>query len=333
MSDHTHSLWVQDLSVSYYLRRRTIRAVREVGLRIGAPERFGLVGESGCGKSTLATAAMGLIRPPGRVDSGTISIGENDILSRTERGRRRMRWSEIAMVPQGAMNSLNPVIRIREQFTDTLVDHGATPSGNGAGRELIDEALVRVGLSPDVAGSYPHELSGGMKQRVCIALALLLGPRFVIADEPTSALDLITARSIMDLLVSEQIDNGTGLLIIGHDIALIATAVDRIGVMYAGTLVELGPVGDVYAEPLHPYTNMLISSLPSIRERRISVDDAAGSTPHVPHQGCPFAPRCSYRMPVCEQEIPPLVSMGNGRQVACHLYGDTGEEDGNGTST
>lgn len=331
MSDNLLSLSVENLSVSYYLARRSIRAVRAVSLRIGATERFGLVGESGCGKSTLATAALGLIRPPGRVDGGSISIGEENLLSRTEEVWRRVRWSEIAMVPQGAMNSLNPVIRIREQFADTLVDHGAAPSRNGGGRELINESLVRVGLSPKVAGSYPHELSGGMKQRVCIALALLLGPRFVIADEPTSALDLITARSIMDLLVSEQIDNGSGLLVIGHDIALIATAVDRIGVMYAGTLVELGPVGEVYAEPLHPYTKMLISSLPSIRERRVYDEDVAGSTSGLPQAGCPFAPRCPYRMAVCEQVIPLLVMQGNERRVACHLYGDSAEEEGDGT--
>lgn len=273
--DHT-VLAVRDLRVWYHTQTPPVRAVERVSFALRAGERFGLAGESGSGKSTLAMALMGLIREPGRIESGSIEVAGRDIASLGDEAVRRLRLAEIAIVPQGAMNSLNPVRRVRDHFKDNIQAHQGGTDQRGAGRHgsngqdlraRTDELLGMVGLRPDVADRYPHELSGGMKQRVCIALAITLRPKVIIADEPTSALDVVVQRQVVQTLRSVQEELGAAVLLVGHDMGLLAQFVDRLGVMYAGRLVEVGPVRAVFAGPAHPYTQMLISSLPRLHER------------------------------------------------------------------
>lgn len=264
-------LAVRDLRVWYHTQTPPVRAVDRVSFTLRAGERFGLAGESGSGKSTLATALMGLIREPGRIEGGSIEVAGRDIATLGDEAVRRLRLAEIAIVPQGAMNSLNPVRRIRDHFRDNLQAHQSRTERNAVNaaalRARIGELLGMVGLRADVADRYPHELSGGMKQRVCIALAITLRPKVIVADEPTSALDVVVQRQVVQTLRSVQQELGAAVLLVGHDMGLLAQFVDRLGVMYAGRLVEVGPVEAVFADPAHPYTQMLISSLPRLDER------------------------------------------------------------------
>lgn len=267
-------LEVSDLRVWFHTGETPVRAVDGVTFGIRAGERFGLAGESGSGKSTLAMALMGMIRPPGRIESGRIELGGLDIATLDEEAIRKVRLADISIVPQGAMNSLNPVRRIRDHFRDNANAHeNELPAGQL--RTRMVELLAMVGLQPQVADRYPHELSGGMKQRVCIALAIMLRPRVIVADEPTSALDVVVQRQVVQTLRSVQEELGAAVLLVGHDMGLLAQFVDRLGVMYAGRLVEVGPVRSVFANPGHPYTRMLISSLPRFDERISTASRAA----------------------------------------------------------
>jgi ABC-type dipeptide/oligopeptide/nickel transport system ATPase component len=268
-------LEVKDLRVYYRTPQRVIRAVDGISLDIAPGERFGLVGESGSGKSTIAMAILRLIKPPGKIESGTILLcgteGERsngeakqvDLLSLTEEQMRRLRLASIALIGQGAMNSLNPVARIRIQILDGLRDHGVHLSRREQ-RRRVGELLESVGLSPQVADMYPHELSGGMKQRVVIAIAISLRPRLIIADEPTSALDVIVQRQVVETLCQVQERLRASVLMVGHDMGLMAQSVHRLGVMYAGKMVEVGSVQEIFSRPQHSYTRMLIASLPSL---------------------------------------------------------------------
>jgi peptide/nickel transport system ATP-binding protein len=271
-------LEVRDLTVYYHTPQRLIRAVESVGLSIAQGERFGLVGESGSGKSTIAMAILRLIKPPGKIESGEIllypsgdeaeaSQGQGlDLLTLTEEQMRRLRLASVALIGQGAMNSLNPVARIRTQLLDGLRDHGVHLSRREL-RKRVDELLESVGLSPRVANMYPHELSGGMKQRVVIAIAISLRPRLIIADEPTSALDVIVQRQVIETLCQVQENLQASVLMVGHDMGLMAQSVHRLGVMYGGKLVEVGTVEEIFHRPQHSYTQMLIRSLPSLTSK------------------------------------------------------------------
>lgn len=259
-------LQVADLAVEYRMRRGTVRAVNGVSFDLQPGERMGLAGESGSGKSTAAMAVMGLIRPPGRITSGSVVLNGRDVSRLGEEQRRRIRLADMALIPQGAMNSLNPVRRVRTHFADSIRAHRARV-GDREIRRRTAELLGMVGLGEEVAALYPLELSGGMKQRVCIALSICLEPRVIIADEPTSALDVVMQRQVMQTLRTVQESLGAAVLLIGHDMGLLAQFVDRLGVMYEGRLVELGPVRSVFREPLHPYTQVLIRSLPTLDER------------------------------------------------------------------
>jgi peptide/nickel transport system ATP-binding protein len=259
-------LRISDLAVEYRMRRATVRAVNGVSFDLHPGERLGLAGESGSGKSTAAMAIMGLIRPPGRITAGSVVLGGRDVSHLNAEQMRRIRLAEMAMIPQGAMNSLNPVRRVRTHFADSIRAHRTRVSDREV-RRRMGELLGMVGLGEEVADLYPLELSGGMKQRVCIALSISLEPRVIIADEPTSALDVVMQRQVMQTLRTVQESLGASVLLIGHDMGLLAQFVDRLGVMYEGRLVELGPVRGVFREPLHPYTQVLIRSLPSLDER------------------------------------------------------------------
>jgi ABC-type dipeptide/oligopeptide/nickel transport system ATPase component len=265
-------LEVDDLHVHYETRRAPVRAVDGVSFGLRAGERFGLAGESGSGKSTVAMAIMGLLRPPARIVAGRVQLGGKDLLGLSDEQLRQTRLADIALVPQGAMNSLNPVRRVRDHFRDSIRAHRAASDREVHERSV--QLLRMVGLRERILGLYPHELSGGMKQRVCIALSISLTPRVIIADEPTSALDVVVQRQVMETLRTVQERLGAAVLLIGHDMGLLAQFVERLGVMYRGRLVEVGPVRDVFREPLHRYTRMLIRSLPTLDEKKLVRADA-----------------------------------------------------------
>jgi peptide/nickel transport system ATP-binding protein len=287
-------------------------------------ERFGLVGESGSGKSTTALALMGLIKPPGRIDGGEVHLAGRDLLSLSLDQMRRARLAELALIPQGAMNSLNPVATVRNQIVDGLKDHD-----DKSPKDVLDQRVAfllgKVGLEPSVANMFPHELSGGMKQRVTIAISISLNPKLIIADEPTSALDVVTQMQVMETLIELQEEIGAALVMIGHDMGLMAQVVDRIGVMYAGKLVEVGSVRDILESPFHPYTKLLVGSLPSLESKKTRVTRPQGIPGITPSlydlpTGCAFHPRCPKVMKQCSEIIPANEELEAGRWTACHLY-------------
>jgi peptide/nickel transport system ATP-binding protein len=264
----TDVLRIRDLSVHYQTPKRVIKAVNRVSFELREGERLGLAGESGSGKSTTAFAIMRLIKPPGTIAGGSILLGDRDLAKLSVEEMRRVRLSEVSLIPQGAMNSLNPVRRIREHFIDSIQAH--QPNMNdGRIRERMRELLDMVELREDVAKLYPHELSGGMKQRVCIALGISLQPKVIIADEPTSALDVVVQRQVMQTLGSVQQQLGASVILVGHDMGLLAQFVDRLAVMYAGRFVEVAPIRTIFKDARHPYTRGLIESLPTLGEKGI----------------------------------------------------------------
>ncbi|MCC6175314.1 MAG: ABC transporter ATP-binding protein [Chloroflexi bacterium] len=313
-------LEVRDLQVHYHTPRGAVRAVDGVTFDIQAGDRLGLVGESGSGKTTIALALMRLIRPPGRIEGGEVIVDGTNLLSLSDEQMRERRLATIAMVAQGAMNSLNPVMRVRDQIADALRDHGQSLSKADL-KARIGDLLEWVGLPKHVADMFPHELSGGMKQRVCIAIAISMRPKVIIADEPTSALDVVVQRQVMDTLRRVQLDLGAAVILVGHDMGLMAQAVDRLGVMYAGTLAEVCDIRAIFEDPLHPYTQLLIASLPSL-EKKGMFQGIPGLPPSLLNKpkGCSFRPRCPYAMPRCAEEEPLLAEVKPGRWVSCHLY-------------
>lgn len=312
-------LRVENLTVVFETHAGTGPAVDDVSFTMKPGERMGLIGESGCGKTTMATAIMGLVRPPGRVAGGRVLLGDIDLLALSNEELRKMRLKEIALVPQAAMNSLNPVMRIRAQMVDAIrVHHPTMPEQ--ALDTMVEEALVKVGLPAESANRYPHQLSGGMKQRVTIAIATVLGPQLIIADEPTSALDVVVQQRVMSTLGRVQRELGAATVLIGHDMGLIAQFCDSVGVLYAGKLVERGDIDTILTEPCHPYTQLLIDSLPKI-ETESEFVGIPGLPPALFDRpaGCRFHPRCPFAFDRCRVETPEL-QLFNGRQVACHLY-------------
>ncbi len=309
------ALSVRHLTVEFATRAGAARAVNDVSFDLEPGERLGLVGESGSGKTTTALSLLRLIRPPGRLVAGEILIAGQDIAAAGPEALRRMRAARIALVPQGAMNALNPVLTCAAQFEDLFAAHNAQ-----GGRARIAALLTSVGLDPAVADRYPHQLSGGMKQRVCIALAIALRPAVIVADEPTSALDVIVQKQVLKTLIAVQRDLGAAVVLVGHDMGLMAQFAHRIGVMYAGRLVELGPVREIFADPRHPYTRMLIDSLPGFCERGV-FKGIPGLPPSLlsPPPGCPFAPRCPRAEPRCAVEVPETRVLGPGHEVRCHV--------------
>lgn len=313
-------LQVRNLRVYYQTAVGPLKAVDEVTFSLKSGERFGLVGESGSGKSTLAFALMRLTKSPGYIEGGQVLLDGLDLLKFSEDEMRKVRLAQIALVPQGAMNSLNPVMRIKGQIIDGIVDH-LNEIPRSALEERVHELLKRVELKPEVANMFPHELSGGMKQRVCLAIAISLSPRVIIADELTSALDVVVQRQVMLTLGQVQESLGASILLVGHDMGLMAQFVDRIGMLYAGKLAEVSSVREVFKEPLHPYTQLLIACLPSLEGKR-RFKGIPGLPPLLlnPPSGCAFHPRCPQVMSRCSLEVPSLKEVCPGRWVACHLY-------------
>ena len=252
---------IRNLTVEYRTPRGPFHAVRNVSFSLEAGERFGLVGESGSGKSTTILALMRMLRG-GTITAGQMLLNGRDLAKVPDAHYRDIRFAEMSLVPQGAMSSLNPVLRIGRQIGDIFSDHGQR-HGLEERRRLIGDLLARVGLAPEVQDRFPHELSGGMKQRVCIAMSIALKPSLILADEPTSALDVMVQKQVLATLGRVQKELGAAIVLIGHDMALMAHFVGRLGVMYRGELVETGPVREIFTNPQHPYTRMLIESLPS----------------------------------------------------------------------
>ena len=319
-------LRVEDFAVYYRTPRGPVKAVDGVSFSLRAGERLGLIGESGSGKTTMGTALLRLHRPPAHIVRGRVLLNGRDMVALSEQELARMRLGEIALVPQGAMNALNPVMRVRDQIEDGIVAHGEVTRQELA--ERVAQALRRVGLPPELAGRYPHELSGGQKQRVALAIATVLSPSVIVADEPTSALDVVVQRQVMMTLGQVQEGLGAAVILIGHDMGLIAQFADTIGVLYAGKLVEYGPIDDVLEGRRHPYTRLLIDSLPTLEEKR-ELRGIPGLPPvllNLP-PGCPFTPRCPHAFEPCPVETPPLQEVAPGQRVACHLYENGRDEE------
>lgn len=313
-------LEVDDLHVYYDTNLGPIKAVNGVSFRLRRGESLGLVGESGSGKSTTVLSLMGLIKPPGRIVKGRILLNGLDIVRATDREIRAVRFVKMSLVPQGAMNSLNPVMKIGEQIADTIRAH-IPKSTNSSIKSRITEVLESVDLSPSVVKRYPHELSGGMKQRVCMAMATALRPEVIIADEPTSALDVVVQRQVFETLKSLQESLSASVLLVGHDMGLMAQFVDRVAVMYAGKIVELSPTTEFFEKPFHPYAKQLIDSLPTLGRRRplTGITGLPPSLRMLP-PGCPFHPRCAKAMDQCRSVEPSFVQASGCRSVACHLF-------------
>ena len=287
-------LRVRNLEVTYYTDSGRAKALDDVSFTLKAGEKLGMVGESGSGKSTLALAMMRMIKPPGRIEGGQVIVGETDLMALDDEGMRKARLSKIAYIPQGAMNSLNPVMRIGAQMVDAVKSHVPTTSRSAIEGPLPARALKSVDLDPGVFRMYAHELSGGMKQRVCIAIGILLKPQVIIADEPTSALDVVTQRQVMETIDSVQKQINAAVILIGHDMGLMAQFVDKVAVMYAGRLVEVSTVREMFTEPKHPYARALISSLPNLDNKGVfqGIPGLAPSLLRLP-SGCAFHPRCA----------------------------------------
>jgi peptide/nickel transport system ATP-binding protein len=315
-------LKVQNLEVTYYTDAGRAKALDDVSFTLSAGEKLGMVGESGSGKSTLALAMMRMIKPPGRIEAGRVIVGDTDLTGLDDDAMRKARLSKIAYIPQGAMNSLNPVMRIGAQMVDAVKSHM-----NGESRSSIGDrcahALKSVDLDASVFRMYAHELSGGMKQRVCIAIGILLNPQVIIADEPTSALDVVTQRQVMETIDRVQKEINAAVILIGHDMGLMAQFVDKVAVMYAGRLVEVSTVREMFTDPKHPYARALISSLPNLDNKGVfqGIPGLAPSLLRLP-TGCAFHPRCTHAMDICGTTRPEVRMLASGRVVTCHLFNE-----------
>ena len=319
-------LRVRSLEVTYYTDAGRAKALDDVSFTLEAGQKLGMVCESGSGKSPLALAMMRMIKPPGRIEGGQVWVGDTNLQALDDEGMRKARLGKIAYIPQGAMNSLNPVVRIGAQMVDAIRAHVPNESRQAI-QDRCAHALRSVDLDPGVYRMYAHELSGGMKQRVCIAIGILLQPQVIIADEPTSALDVVTQRQVMETIDRVQDEINAAVILIGHDMGLMAQFVDRVAVMYAGRLVEVATVREMFTDPKHPYSQALIASLPNLDNKGVfqGIPGLAPSLLRLP-SGCAFHPRCPHGQGELQRSVrPEPVTLPGGRVVTCHLYAPEGE--------
>jgi peptide/nickel transport system ATP-binding protein len=310
-------LSVLDLKAYYFTNSGVVKAIDGISFAINENESLGIAGESACGKTSLGNAILRTMQPPGKIVKGSIILNGIDIVKLPYSDfNKKIRWKKIAMVFQGAMNTLDPVYTIGDQMRELMEQHNFKDKVE----EIISESLKQVGLDQAIAKRYPHELSGGMKQRVVIAMALLLKPDIVIADEPTTALDVLVQAQIINLLKSLKEDKGMTIILITHDLAIISKIADKIGIMYAGQLVEFGNAAEIYRNPKHPYTQALISAVPKLHSDNKQMHFIKGDPPNMLNlpSGCRFYSRCPYAMEICKQD-PPEVKNETGH-TRCWLY-------------
>ncbi len=310
-------LSVAGLKVSYLTNKGTIRAVDDISFSIARCESLGIAGESASGKSTLGSALLRALQPPGKIIGGEVTIDGSEIVRMSNADFTKIfRWKKIAMIFQGAMNALDPVYKVGQQMREILLQH----KSNSKFDELIAESLQQVGLDKDVAKMYPHELSGGMKQRVVIAMALILKPDIVIADEPTTALDVLVQAQIINLLKKLKRELGMTFILITHDLGIISEIADKIAIMYAGQFVELGPSHEIYENPKHPYTKALIAAIPRLRENNRAIEFIKGNPPDLSRTqpGCRYIGRCPHAMDICKTDPPEIAVVGGFTK--CWLY-------------
>jgi oligopeptide transport system ATP-binding protein len=313
-------LSVEDLQVRFWTRRGTVHAVNGISFDIAPGETLGIVGESGCGKSVTSLAILGLLSRNGRVESGRAVFQGQDLVSQSDRSLRSVRGKEIAMIFQDPMTSLNPVLTIGRQIREALETH--FDMDRKEAEQTAGEALDRVGIPSAKARmrDYPHQFSGGMRQRAMIAMALACKPKLLIADEPTTALDVTIQAQILDLLRALVAEENAALILITHDLGVVAGMCERVNVMYAGMFMESGSAEQLFATPRHPYTLGLLQSVPRLdAARRARLHPIEGSPPNMlqPPQACPFQPRCRFEIDLSRREVPPLVEIEPGHQVAC----------------
>lgn len=319
-------LEVRDLVVEFSLGDgRVARAVDGIDLDVDTGEALGLVGESGCGKTTTALAIARLLPDNGRIARGSVRLDGEDLTALDDAAFRRRRWTDISVIFQGAMNALDPVRRVGDQVAEPILLHEPTVTRAEA-RRRVSELFELVGISPDRLREYPHQFSGGMRQRVMIAMALACRPRLVIGDEPTTALDVMVQAQILELLERLRRELGLALILITHDLSVVAETCDRTLVMYAGRLAETGSVERLHGGPLHPYSVRLLGSVPDLSgERRLPLGiPGQPPAPEAPVSGCRFHPRCDRAMAVCVSEVPAIRSFHATHQVACHAVGEDG---------
>ena len=319
MSANNVLLKVENLTMHYTTRAGEVSAVDDVSFTLRMGEALGLVGESGSGKTSIASTLLRLLPENGRILHGRIYLEGVDLVGLSEEAMRKIRWARISMVFQAAMNTLNPVYKVGDQIVEALETHNLIDS-NLEARQQVAELFRLVGLDPKMMDHYPHEYSGGMRQRAVIAMALACHPQLVIADEPTTALDVIVQDNLLREMTALQKRLGMSMIYISHDIAVIAEVSDRIGVMYAGRLIELGDSVEIFRRPLHPYTYGLMSAFPSTVGPKRELATLPGEPPDLIHppEGCRFHPRCPKATELCSQEVPEFIDHGGGHFVACH---------------
>ena len=321
---------IRDLSVVYATEDGVVRALNKATLQLHKGETLGLVGETGAGKTTLARGIMRLVpQPPGKITSGEVIYDGTDLLKLPEREMRQLRGRQISMIFQDTMTSLNPVMTVGHQIQEVITTHHPHLSKDEA-RKQAEEMLEMVGISASRYDDYPHQFSGGMKQRVVIAIALACNPQLLIADEPTTALDVTIQAQVLEMIHDLKRKNNTAMLLITHDLGVVAQNCDSVAIIYAGEVVEYGTLRQVYKQIMHPYTEGLFNSVPSLETtaKRLAAIDGMMPDPTVLPQGCKFADRCKYATERCRKEEPALVEMSDGHKVRCFRYSEEVEKNG-----
>lgn len=315
-------LQLQGLTTHYTTLRGWVRAAEDVSFEVDKGQALGLVGESGCGKTTVALSILKILPSGGRIRKGRILFNEVDLVPLSNGEMRKIRWKGISIVFQGAMNALNPVFKVGDQIIEAIRLHEPDVSKSDA-RRRTEALLEMVGVEPSRADNYPHEFSGGMRQRALIAMALAANPQLLIADEPGTALDVIVQAQTLQLMRALKEKLGLAMVIISHDLSIVAEICEKVAIMYAGHIVEYGNVESIFKEPLHPYTQGLLGAFPSIKGERKKLTSVPGQPPDLlePPPACRFHPRCPYAMDICRKERPVLERVGSGdHNVACYLY-------------
>ncbi|WP_407928678.1 MULTISPECIES: ABC transporter ATP-binding protein [Dethiosulfovibrio] len=316
-------LEVKDLSTWFYTEEGIVKALEKVSFSIGQGEILGIVGETGCGKSVTSRSIMGLIpQPPGKIVEGQVLFQGRDLLTLPDDEMRSVRGCDMAMIFQDPMSSLNPVLKVGFQVEEAIKAHGSVSDTEARSRALEMFRKVNIPDPEKSLGRYPHQFSGGMKQRVMIAMALCCNPKLLIADEPTTALDVSIQAQILSLIKALQRDFGSSIMLISHDLGVIATMAQKVAVMYAGSIIEYGTVNDIFDSPLHPYTKGLIGAIPRLDRDQERLDVIKGSLPNLIHlpEGCKFRERCPMAEPICATARPPRITDDKGHEVACYAY-------------